>query len=109
MRHELSWTHYRMISRIDNEQLRLKYIQYTIDGNWDTRTLERNIRTKYIGRIMDTAVSEKPIAQNLVKDPYILEFLGLPTDIQVSENKIETALINHLQQFLMELGKGFAL
>jgi predicted nuclease of restriction endonuclease-like (RecB) superfamily len=108
LRHELSWTHYRMICRVENEELRLKYIQHAIDGNWDTRTLQRNIQTQYIGRIIAPEFTERPIAQNLVKDPYILEFLGMPPNEQVTENKIETALINHLKQFLMELGKGFA-
>lgn len=108
LRHELSWTHYRMISRIENEELRLKYVHYAIEGNWDTRTLQRNIQTQYVGRIIAPEVTTKPIAQNLVKDPYILEFLGMPANERLTESKIETALIDHLQQFLMELGKGFS-
>lgn len=107
LRHELSWTHYRIISRIENETLRLQYIEHAIEGNWDTRTLQRNIKTQYVGRILDTEIKQQ-IPPNFIKDPYIFEFLGLATDSKQTENSIETALISHLQKFLMELGKGFA-
>ncbi|MCL4484592.1 MAG: PDDEXK nuclease domain-containing protein [Bacteroidetes bacterium] len=108
VRTELSWTHYRLISRVENEQQRMQYIAHAVEGNWDTRSLERNIRTQYIGRLLEphNEIELKP--QHLLKDPYILEFLGIPQDVTVTENKIETAIINHLQKFLMELGKGFA-
>jgi predicted nuclease of restriction endonuclease-like (RecB) superfamily len=110
VRTELSWTHYRMISRIENQQLRSQYITHAIDGNWNTRTLQRNIDSQYLGRLLK--LPEDPAAQTetsyFIKDPYIFEFLGLPTDTKQTETKIETALITHLQQFLMELGKGFA-
>jgi predicted nuclease of restriction endonuclease-like (RecB) superfamily len=108
VRTELSWTHYRIISRIEDNELRLQYIQHAIDGNWDTRTLQRNTSTLYLGRILELTKNNKTEPQNLIKDPYIFEFLGLPNDNKQSENSIETALINHLQQFIMELGKGFA-
>lgn len=70
--------------------------------------MQRNINAKYVGRILDTTIYAKPIPENIIKDPYIFEFLGLRFDYKHNENTIETALINHLQQFLMELGKGFA-
>ena len=108
LRHELSWTHYRIISRLETESLRNQYVMHTIESGWSTRTLQRNITSQYIGRVLDTSKQETPRAQQLIKDPYIFEFLGLPMETKISENKIETALINHLQQFLMELGKGFA-
>ena len=108
MRHELSWTHYRMISRIKNEVQRLQYIDLSIEGNWDTRTLQRNIKTQYVGRILASATTSVTHPKNIIKDPYILEFYGLPNDIKLTEKKLENALINHIQQFLMELGKGFA-
>ncbi|MES2731185.1 MAG: PDDEXK nuclease domain-containing protein [Bacteroidota bacterium] len=108
VRTELSWTHYRILSRIEALELRQQYIQMAIESNWDTRTLQRNIKTQYIERTLEPNTSHKPIAQNLIKDPYIFEFLGISPDIKLTENKIETALINHLQKFLMELGKGFA-
>lgn len=108
VRHELSWTHYRMISRIKNEAQRLQYIELSIDGNWDTRTLQRNIQTQYVGRILSPEPASEVKPKNIIKDPYILEFYGLPRDIKLTEKKLETALINHIQEFLMELGKGFA-
>lgn len=112
LRHELSWTHYRIISRLETDALKQLYIKYAVEGNWDTRTLQRNIKTQYIGRVIGPE-EESPMHTGsklgqLIKDPYIFEFLGLPGDVAVSENKIETTIISHLQQFLMELGKGFA-
>jgi predicted nuclease of restriction endonuclease-like (RecB) superfamily len=108
VRTELSWTHYRMISRIKNETQRFQYIDLSIEGNWDTRTLQRNIQTQYVGRILASATTSVTNPKNIIKDPYILEFYGLPNDIKLTEKKLETALITHIQQFLMELGKGFA-
>lgn len=108
LRHELSWTHYRILSRLETEPLRNRYTQHCIEGNWDTRTLQRNIKTQYIGRILEEDQPEIPAAKQLIKDPYIFEFLGITKDFPASENNIETALINHIQHFLMELGKGFA-
>lgn len=108
VRTELSWTHYRIISRVEDEKLRLQYIQHSVEENWDTRTLQRNIKTRYIGRIIDHNIADQPAARNILKDPYIFEFLGFPNQAPTTEQKIEEALINHLQKFLMELGKGFA-
>lgn len=109
LRHELSWTHYRIISRVENENYRLQYITQSIDGNWDTRTLQRNINTNYLGRALQLPADDQiSLPQHVIKDPYIFEFLGLPAHTHLSESTIETALINHVQQFLMELGKGFA-
>jgi predicted nuclease of restriction endonuclease-like (RecB) superfamily len=108
LRHELSWTHYRILSRLETEPLRSRYAQHCIEGNWDTRTLQRNIKTQYIGRILEEDHPEIPAAKQLIKDPYIFEFLGITKDVPSSENNIETALINHIQHFMMELGKGFA-
>ncbi|EDM36056.1 hypothetical protein PBAL39_23652 [Pedobacter sp. BAL39] len=106
LRTELSWTHYRIISRLETDSLRLHYVKYAIEGAWDTRTLQRNIRTQYVGRVLNPGKPLHP--EELIKDPFIFEFLGLPVDTSTSENKLETALITHLQQFLMEMGKGFA-
>ena len=108
VRTELSWTHYRIISRVSNPKHRLQYIDLSIEGNWDTRALQRNIKTEYVGRILSSQNTDNPQPQSIIKDPYILEFYGLPSDIKLTERKLETALINHIQQFLMELGKGFA-
>jgi len=108
VRTELSWTHYRIISRLETESLRDQYTKLAVEGNWDTRNLQRNIKTQYIGRILEPRSSEAAIPENVLKDPYIFEFLGLTTEYKLTENTIETALINHLHQFIMELGKGFA-
>ena len=109
VRTELSWTHYRIISRIEDQTHRLQYIEHCIASNWDTRTLQRNIKTLYLGRqIKLPEAKENPIPAHFIKDPYIFEFLNLPTDTRQTENNIETSLINHIQQFMMELGKGFA-
>jgi predicted nuclease of restriction endonuclease-like (RecB) superfamily len=108
VRTELSWTHYRIISRLETLEARLEHVKQVIDGNWNSRILQRNIKTKYIDRILDHKKSKKLQPRNFIKDPYIFEFLGLSPNISLTENKIETALINHLQHFLMELGKGFA-
>lgn len=109
VRTELSWTHYRIISRIDNPDHRIQYVNHAIEGNWNTRTLQRNIDSQYLGRLLKfpDKNDEKEVS-SFMKDPYIFEFLGLPTDTTQTETQIETALISHLQKFLMELGKGFA-
>ncbi len=108
VRTELSWTHYRLISRVENEEHKNNYILNAINENWDTRTLERNIKTHYLGRVLDLSPQSKPNPNFIIKDPYIFEFLKITDQIDLSENKLETAIINHIQKFLMELGKGFA-
>jgi predicted nuclease of restriction endonuclease-like (RecB) superfamily len=109
VRPELSWTHYRIISRIENEQHRLQYMQEAIAGNWNTRTLQRNIESQYVGRMLKVPQTIVPSeTRSFIKDPYIFEFPGIPTPGSFTENDLESALINHIQQFLMELGKGFA-
>ncbi|WP_294283032.1 PDDEXK nuclease domain-containing protein, partial [uncultured Chryseobacterium sp.] len=108
VRTELSWTHYRIISRVENPEHRIQYIEHSIEGNWNTRTLQRNIDSQYLGRLLKLPISENKEVPNFIKDPYIFEFLGIPSDILQTETQIESALITHLQKFLMELGKGFA-
>lgn len=108
VRHELSWTHYRIISRVENESLRLQYIEYCVEGNWDTRTLQRNINTQYITRIVNNHPQQISTAGDIVKDPYLVEFIAATLSTPFNERKLEDALIVHLQSFLMELGKGFA-
>ena len=110
LRHELSWTHYRLLSRVDSEQKRMYYLNESIIGNWNSRTLQRQITSLTYDRILQhkTEVSEKLEIQNIIKDPYIFEFLGLENNIKNTENKIESAILEHIQQFLLEFGKGFA-
>jgi predicted nuclease of restriction endonuclease-like (RecB) superfamily len=110
VRTELSWTHYRLLSRIEEEDKRLFYLYQSIEAGWDSRTLQRNINTLYWDRTISPKGTNKqaPTPLEMIKDPYIFEFLNLPADTRVNEKGIETALINHLQTFLLELGKGFA-
>lgn len=103
---KLTWTHYRILSRIENEFNRNEYVKLSIESNWNTRELQRNIKSDYLGRILEVR-NEKKNAKQFIKDPYIFEFLNLPNQ-KISENNLESSLIEHLKQFLMELGKGFA-
>ncbi|MEM9339275.1 MAG: PDDEXK nuclease domain-containing protein [Bacteroidota bacterium] len=110
LRQELSWTHYRILSRVENAKNRAQYMHLAADEGWNTRSLERNIQSGYLSRMLEVPPSKKanPPTRTYIKDPYIFEFLGLRKDEKHLEHTIESALIDHLQTFLMELGKGFA-
>lgn len=119
LRHELTWTHYRILSRVENELARNFYITEAIDCQWDTRLLQRQVNTLYYERILSSQqrkelreeenAGKKPLqAEDILKDPYILDFLGLKTYPKLSETDLEEALISKLQEFLLELGKSFA-
>lgn len=114
LRSELSWTHYRLIMRVEDSKARQYYITECIEQNWSTRTLERNINSFYYQRLLsaqsDTVITESASVnvQNFIKDPYIFEFLNIAAPYSLSERDLESALINHLQHFLLELGKGFS-
>lgn len=110
VRQELSWSHYRLPSRIKEKEKRHYYLKESVDNNWNSRTLQRQINSLSFERILQNpvAANQKENIQDLIKDPYIFEFLGLQPDTKNSEYNIETAIINHLQQFLLEFGKGFA-
>lgn len=109
LRTELSWTHYRLLSRIDTEQKRNYYLSESIQSNWNSRELHRQINSLAFERLVEHLPSQENLhIQNLIKDPYIFEFLGLSVDTQNTEFAIETAIINHIQKFLLEFGKGFA-
>lgn len=109
LRTELSWTHYRLLSRLDSEQKRKYYLTESLASNWNSRELQRQINSLAFERVVKhLPANETPTIQNLIKDPYIFEFLGLPIDTKNSEFAIETAIIDHIQKFLLELGKGFA-
>lgn len=112
---QLTWSHNRLIMRVQNPEARLWYLKESSDQNWSVRTLERNINTFYYHRILSNkGVSEltKPNDQqqiaDFIKDPYVFEFLNIEQAYSASEQVIETALINHLEKFLLELGKGFS-
>jgi predicted nuclease of restriction endonuclease-like (RecB) superfamily len=109
LRTELSWTHYRLLSRLDSEQKRKYYLTESLTSNWNSRELKRQINSLAFERVVKhLPANETPSIQNLIKDPYIFEFLGLPIDTKNTEFAIETAIIDHIQKFLLELGKGFA-
>ena len=108
LRHELSWTHYRLLLKIDNQQKSQYYIEESIQNNWSSRDLKRQINSLTFERVVEHKKSPLENIQNVLKDPYIFEFLGLKTDEKISEKDIETGIIDHIQKFLLEFGKGFA-
>lgn len=119
LRLELSWTHYRLLMRVENDAARTFYMDECVKAGWSTRQLERQINTLYFERILasqdKTAVAAeiqtlepKPEYEKIIKDPYVLEFLDLPQNPHFYEKDLEQALIDHLQKFLLELGRGFS-
>ena len=117
---ELSWSHYNALSRIDNQQARQWYLQEAQTQAWSVRALERQISKLYYERLLasqDKALVEaeakahtEPLAESVkdyLRDPYILDFLNLQ-DKTYQERSLEQAIISNIQQFLLELGKGFA-
>lgn len=121
LRSELSWTHYRTLLKVESDSARQWYMNEAATQNWSTRALERQIGTLYYERLLasqDRAAVEQEAASNLealgksprefVRDPVLLEFLGLPNAGTLLESEREQALIDQLQQFLLELDKGFA-
>ncbi len=118
LRDELSWTHYRYILRVENEAARLWYMNEAADELWSSRQLDRQISVLYYDRILaskNTADVKSEALQKLaeikpeafIKDPYVLEFLNIPEHSSLRESSLEQSLINNLQGFLLELGKGF--
>ena len=116
---ELSWSHYRLLMRIADEKERTFYAEECAKSAWSVRQLERQIHTMYYQRLLSSqdkaAVSAeiqltepKPQYEKIVKDPYVMEFLQIKPDTHVFESDLEQALIDHLQQFLLELGRGFS-
>lgn len=110
LRQELSWSHYRVLSRLDTEEKRNYYINCSLDSNWNTRELQRQINSLSFERIISHPHKNEhnKDIQQFIKDPYIFEFLGLPSDEGNTEKKFETAIISHIQKFLLEFGNGFA-
>jgi len=118
LRRELTWSHYQLIIRVDNPKARTYYINEAADNNWSVRVLQRNINTLYYERILSSKNKQEALEQatkfekqspaDFIKDPYIFEFLNIEQAYKTSEHDIETALIDNLQHFLLELGKGFS-
>jgi predicted nuclease of restriction endonuclease-like (RecB) superfamily len=120
VRSELSWTHYRVLLGLENKAAREWYMKEAIEQAWSIRALERQIDKLYYERLLSSkdkqpVINEaqeqtdklKDTPKNYLRDPYILEFLNLPYTSTLESN-LEQALINNLQHFLLELGKGFA-
>jgi predicted nuclease of restriction endonuclease-like (RecB) superfamily len=121
LRPELSWTHYRLLLRVEAPEARQWYMREAAAQNWSTRLLERQIGTLYYERLLSSkdraallseteqeAQAADVAPRDFVRDPVLLEFLGLPDGGRLREGELEGALMDKLQQFLLELGKGFA-
>lgn len=116
---KLTWTHIQRTLKITNDKARLYYLTEAAENHWSVRTLDRNISTLYYERLLASQDKElvqaemqektqKLQASDFIKSPTVLEFLNLPTHLAYSEAELEKALIDNLQQFMLELGKGFA-
>ena len=117
---QLSWSHYRALMRVENTDARDFYEHEAIAGGWDKRTLERQIHSFYFERLLKSQSPKKMLAGGrelqtqpepaveTLKNPYVLEFLGLPEVAKLHESDLEAAILTYLQAFLLELGKGFA-
>lgn len=116
---QLTWTHYRHLLKVEHEKARLWYMAEAVKENWSTRALERQINSFYYDRLLASKnkgpVTKEAVektselkAQDVLKDPYVLEFLQLENRPEYTESELETALIDELQNFLLELGSGFS-
>ena len=105
---KVHWSHLRTIMRLEDAEERNFYLQETATECWSVRELERNIKSGYYKRILSTQFPDKMgQASQFVKDPYVLEFMGIKENDRVVEKNVENAIISHLQKFLLEMGKGF--
>ena len=120
LRSELSWTHYRLLLRVEKEKIREFYLQESVNSNWSTRELERQMNSLLYERIALSKDKRKvkelskkgniiKVPEDIIKDPYVLEFLGVSDNKSFTETKLEQSLIEKLKEFLLELGKGFSL
>lgn len=117
---QLSWSHNHLIMNIDNEAKRTFYLEETIKSNWSVRQLERQINSFYYERLLSTSkehkeevkneinlLEKKEKVQDFIKDPYVLEFLDIK-DRRFLEKDLESNLLEHISEFLLELGRGFS-
>lgn len=113
----LSWSHVARLLRVENEQERIWYMQEAANEGWSFRTLDRNINTQYCRRILamqkagEVVVREQeqtPDKLEFIKNPIVAEFLNISPNAKLYESDLESSIIDNLQQFLMELGKGYA-
>ena len=120
LRSELSWSHYRLLMRVESEQARQFYLDECAKAAWSTRQLERQINSFFYERLLSSRENKEEVAaeiqtlapaktpEDVIRDPYVLEFLGLEPSASFFESDLEQALIEHLQKFLLELGRGFS-
>jgi predicted nuclease of restriction endonuclease-like (RecB) superfamily len=121
LRSELTWTHYRMLMRVDEPSRREFYTTESAESGWTSRQLERQINSFYYERLLATQKSDRDSVKNeiqtlepkttadyILKDPYILEFLDIGENKRYHESELERGLIDKLQEFLLELGRGFS-
>ena len=119
LRDELSWTHYRLLMKVENGNAREFYMQEAVKAGWSTRQLERQINSFFYERLLSSKNKEQVAEEiqtlepakepeDIIRDPYVLEFLGLSSNDDFYESDLEQALITHLQRFLLELGRGFS-
>ena len=121
LRSELTWTHYRLIMRVESSAARKFYMNEAAETHWSTRQLERQINSFYYERLLSSknrlpvkqeadkrARQLKAMPEDQIKDPYVLEFLGIQDKPHLRESQLEQALISHLRKFLLELGRGFS-
>ncbi|MCY1533609.1 putative nuclease YhcG [compost metagenome] len=116
---QLSWSQYKLLIRLDNQEQREFYIAETVKNNWTVRQLERQIYSNLYERLLLSNDKESVLAvakkekqpsdaKEIIKDPMFLEFLGLKREASYYERDLENAIITHLQDFLLELGNGFS-
>lgn len=116
---ELSWSHYQKLMRIDDSKRREFYTEECIKSGWSVRQLDRQINSFFYERLLSSQnkksvsseierLEPKPEYEKIIRDPYVLEFLDLNPNPNFYEKDLEQALINHLQKFLLELGRGFS-
>ena len=116
---KLTWSHFQKVLRVSDEKARIFYLTEAAENVWSVRTLDRNISTLYYNRIVasiDKKIVENEMkektkklqAKEFIKNPVVLEFLDLPTNMSYTESQLEKALTDDIQKFMMELGKGFA-
>ena len=105
---KIHWSHLRTIMRLDDEEERNFYLKEVANEYWSVKELERNIKSGYYKRILSTQFPDK-VGQtsSFVKDPYVLEFMGIRDNKEIAEKDVENAIISNLQKFLLELGRGF--
>ena len=117
----VSWTHYRLLIQIEDENARRWYEKEASEESWSVRTLQRNIDSQYYYRML-MSKNRGPVKREMkrltadyekdksffIKDPVVLEFLGLTPDASFNETKLESSIIGNLQKFLLEMGKGYA-